>query len=253
MRRYIFDLPRVMMTIISLCFLGACNYGDNTLPERESKVTLYGTAQTPGVDASNSVRVGQFIINNFQVGTQEVDMSFASSTEFGIGSNINNANIRSNEDAELATAASHPQTNILISSGDHRTAVIGEGNTPNGNYTEITFKLYQNKSASSGSFARDKSLYLLGTFSGKPVRLWLTGEETIRAAADTPNGYEISTNSDLLLRFNLEKLLENIDLEDARDGNRDGFIDIGPNNVDGNADLHSSLRTNVTGAVEFSN
>jgi len=252
MRRYINNFPRMVIAIISLSFMGACNYGDNALPERESRVTLYATAQSPGVDAASTVRIGQFIISNFQVGTQEVDMSFASSTEFGIGSNINNANIRSNEDAELSTAASQPQTNVLISSGSHRTAVIGEGNTPNGNYTEITFKLYQNKSASSGSFARDKSLYILGTFSGRPVRLWLTNEENIRATANTPNGYEIASNSDLLLRFNLEKLMENINLADAKDGNRDGFIDIGPNNVDGNEDLFFYLRSNVSEAVEFS-
>jgi len=242
-----------MMFICSLGFMGACNYGDNTLPERESRVTLYGTAQTPGADATGSVRVGQLVINNFQVGTQEIDMSFASSTEFGIGSNINNVNIRSNEEAELATDASQPQTNILISSGSHRTAVIGKGNTPNGNYTEITFKLYQNRSASSSSFARDKSFYILGTFGGKPVRMWLTNEENIRATADTPNGYEITSNSDLILRFNLEKLLQNIDLADANDRNRDGFIDIGPNNVDGNADLYTNFRSNALNSVEFSN
>jgi len=252
MKSYIFDLPRVLIAVICLGFIGACNYGDNMLPERESRVTLYGTAKAFEADATNSVRIGQFNINNFQVGTQDIDMSFASSTEFGIGSNINNANIRSNEDAELAVDASQPQTNILISSGGHRTAVIGEGNTPNGNYTEITFKLYQNKSASSTSFARDKSLYLLGTFGGKPVRMWLTTEETIRATADTPNGYEITLNSDLLLRFDLEKLLENINIADAKDGNRDGFIDIGPNNVDGNNELYTYLRSNVSGAVEFS-
>lgn len=244
--------PLVIMSILILVSVGACNYGDNTLPERSSRVTLYGTATT-STNAGNNISVGSFTINNFQIGTQEVDMSYASSSEFGIGSNINTANIRSNEDAELATAASQPQTNTLISSGAHRTAVIGEGSTPNGNYTEITFKLYQNKNASSTSFARDKSLYILGMIGGKPVRMWLTAEETIRATSEHPNGLQISSNSDLLLRFNLDKLLDDINFGTAKDGNSDGFIDIGPNNVDGNRNLYDTFRNNISNAVEFSN
>jgi len=252
MRRIFRNLPQVMVAIIILWGVGACNYGNDTLPERSSRVTLYGTATTPGLGDANSIRVGSFIISNFQVGTQEIDMSFVSATEFGLGSNINTANIRSNEDTELAISASTPQNNILISSGDHRTAVIGEGSTLNGNYTEITFKLFQNKNASAGSFAQDKSLYILGMISGKPVRIWLTTEDTFRATAELPDGYKIQDNTDLLLRFNLEKLLDNINFGTANDRNSDGFIDIGPNNVDGNGELYSIFRSNLSNSVEFS-
>lgn len=253
MRMIFRKVSKVMITLIILGSVGACNYGDNTLQERSSRVTLYGTATSSSPTDTNSTRVGSFIISNFQVGTQDIDMSYVSSTEFGLGSNINTANIRSNEETELATSASTPQNNILISSGDHRTAVIGEGSTPNGNYTEITFKLFQNRTASSGSFARDKSLYILGMISGKPVRLWLTTEDTIRATADVPNGYEIHANTDLLIRFNLNKLLDNINLGTAKDRNSDGFIDIGPNNVDSNGELYNIFRSNLNTSVEFSN
>lgn len=253
MRKNFCNLNKVMIALFILVIAGACNYGDDALPQRFSSVTLYGTAKTSDNGPTNTIRVGSFIINNFQVGTQEIDLSFASSTEFGIGSNINNVTIRSNAEDELAISASKPQTNTLVSSGNHRTAVIGEGSTPNGNYTEISFNLYQNKNASSSSFARDKSLYILGMYEGKPVRLWLTAEESLRATADTPNGYVISSNSDLLLRFNLDKLLENMDFSTARDRNSDGFMDIGPNNVDSNGDLYSIFRANLPNAVEFSN
>lgn len=253
MRRIFSKVPKVMMTLFILGSVGACNFGDNTLPEMVSRVTLYGTAITSDTNTTNSTRVGSFIISNFQVGTQDIDMSYVSSTEFGLGSNINTANIRSNEEAELATSASTPQNNILISSGDHRTAVIGEGSTPNGNYTEISFKLFQNKNAPTGSFARNKSLYILGMISGKPVRIWLTTEDTIRVTAELPNGYQIHTNSDLLLKFNLEKLLDNINFGTANDRNSDGFIDIGPDNVDGNGELYSIFRSNLSNSVEFAN
>jgi len=251
MRRIISKVPQMMMAVIMLGSIGACNYGLDTLPERESRVTLYGTAITSDATNTNNVRVGSLIISNFQIGTQAIDMSYASSTEFGVGSNINNVTIRSNADAELIASASQPQTNTLISSGDHRTAVIGEGTTPNGNYTEITLRLYQNKSASSTSFARDKSLYILGTSNGRPVRIWLTNEENIRATSERANGYEITSDSDLLLRFNLEKLLDNINLGSANDGNKDGFIDIGPEDVDGNGELFNILRSNLSSFIEF--
>lgn len=242
-----------MVALFIFLSVGACNYGDNVLPQRFSKVTLYGIAITSENGPSNNIKVGSFIINNFQVGTQEIDMSFASSTEFGLGSNINNVTIRSNAEEELGVSASKPQINTLISSGDHRTAVIGEGSTPNGNYTEVTFQLYQNKNAPSSSFTRDKSLYILGLYEGKPVRMWLTTEESLRATADTPNGYRISSNADLILRFNLDKLLENIDFDKARDRNSDGFIDIGPNNVDSNGEIYTTFRTNLINAIEFAN
>lgn len=244
--------PRVMITFICLGFFASCNYGLDTLPQRYSKVTLYGIAQSAAASPGQEINIGAFRVSNFQVGTQDMDMSFASSTEFGIGSDINNVTIRSNQDAELAVASSKPQTNILITSGNLRTSVIGEGSTPNGNYTEITFKLYANTTAPSGSFVRNKSLYIIGNYSGKPVRMWLVSEETVRATTATPNGVQIASDSDLILKFNLDKLLENIDFASAKDANSDGIIDIGPNNVDGNGELFSSLRSNLSHSVELS-
>ncbi|KEO73197.1 hypothetical protein [Anditalea andensis] len=240
-----------IIAIIILTALGSCNYGADNLPERSSKVSLYCTALTNNTDPVNSIRIGDLTISNLQVGTQNIQMNYASSSEFGIGSNINNANIRTNDEAELSLSASQPQINTLISSGNHRTAILGEGSTPNGNYTEIAFQLYPNKNASSDSFVRDKSLYILGSYNGRPIRIWLTSEDTFRVPADTPNGYVINADADLILRFNLVKLLENVNIETARDRNSDGFIDIGPNNVDGNSDIYSVFRSNLPNSVEF--
>lgn len=249
MRTTILNLMVPLALVLSLA---SCNNDDDNIKEGESRITIKSTAQITQTTSENSrVVVGAFSIRNFQVGIQNFDMSYAASSDIKAGVNIGNLQLKSNATTEVGTSASQPKTSILINEGVYQTAVIGEGSTPNGNYTEITFKLHQNQTAGTDSFVKGKSLYIIGEVSGKPARIFMTGEEPIRATASATNGYEINGNTDLLVRFNLNNLFANMNLATATDGNGDGIIDIGPNNVDNNSALFTKIRANLNSSVEF--
>lgn len=242
----------LLMPLAIVVALGSCNKDDENLNPGESQITLKGTAETTaGASANARVSVGAFSVTHFQVGVQSFDMYYAATTDLKAGVDISSLTLRSTASAGLTTAASQPKTNILIQDGSYVTTVIGEGLTPNGNYSEVTFKLFQNNSASAESFARGKSLYILGNVNGKPVRVWMVAEESIRAQAASTNGYEVKSQSDLFIKFNLNSLFANMNLATALDTNGDGIIDIGPNNVDGNGALHTKIRSNLNSSVEF--
>jgi hypothetical protein len=252
MKRSFLNIGRIFMPFGIAFSLIACTTDDETPVEGESRVTLRGTAQESQAGAPNSrVVVGAFAVSEFQVGSQDVEMSYAAKSQIGAGINLGNINLSTNINAELGTSASQPKTNVLIANGEHQVAVIGEGRTPDGTYTEITFDLHQNTTAPEGDFARGKSLYIIGEINNTPARIWFEAEESLRATAQSAQGYQIEGNTDLWLYFNMDQLFANTNFSAAQDLNGDGIIDIGPNNVDGNGTLHTSLRSNLSSSVEF--
>jgi len=249
MRKTILNLLLPLAIVVTL---GSCNNDDENLKAGESKITLIGTAQqSQGGSANAKVSVGAFTVTHFEVGVQNLDMSYAAASDIRVAGSIAGITLKSNATAELGTATSKPKTNVFVQEGDYKTTILGEGSTPNGNYTEVTFKLFPNNTSSSDSFAKGKSLYILGNVNGKPARIWMTAEESVRATSTATNGYEINAATDLRLRFNLNSLFANMNLATALDTNQDGIIDIGPNNVDGNGALHTKIKANLDSAVEF--
>jgi len=248
MKKTILNLLLPLAIVVTL---GSCKDDENLTPG-ESQITLKGTAQqAAGGSANARVSVGAFNVNHFQVGVQSLDMYYAASTDIRAGVDISAVTLRSSANTGLSTSASQPKTNILIQEGNYQPTVIGEGLAPHGNYKEVTFTLFRNNSATADSFAKGKSLYIVGNVNGKTVRIWMTAEEPIRAQAAPTNGYEVNSQSDLFIRFNLNNLFANMNLATALDTNGDGIIDIGPNNVDGNGQLHTRIKSNLNSSVEF--
>lgn len=249
MKKTILNLLLPLAIVVTL---GSCNNDDDNLTPGESQITLKGTAHQGSSGSANArVSVGGYSITHFQVGIQNLDMSYAAAADIKAGVNIGNLTLKSNANAGLGTAASQPKTHNFILDSKQEASVIGEGLTPNGNYTEVTFRLFKNNTAAADNFLNGKSLYIMGSVNAKPVRVWMTAEEPIRATAAAANGYEINTNADLMIRFNLNSLFANMNLATAIDGNNDGIIDIGPNNVDGNGLLHTKIKSNLNSSVEF--
>ena len=232
--------------------LASCNNEDENLASGESKITLRGTAQQPNTNGADArITVGAFTVTHFEVGLQDFDMYYAASADIRAGVDISGITLRSSANTGLSTAASQPKTNILIQQGNHQSTVIGEGLSPHGYYQEVTLKLFQNNSAVQDSFAKGKSLYILGNINGKTVRIWMTAEESLRVEAAGTNGYEINSDTELVLWFNLNSLFSNMNLATALDTNGDGMVDIGPNNVDGNGALHTKIKANLESSIEL--
>lgn len=205
-----------------------------------------GTSASP----NERIEVGALAISEFTLGTQEVNMMYLPESAVEAGVTLDIGTLKTNIDAQIATSSSKPQTLTLASGGEVKKTKIGEGETPNGIYSEITFKLYKNTDA-AGSAAANKSLLITGDLEGTPVQIWLEGEEMIRATSKSAEGYQIDGQSSLLVTFNTDKIFANVNFDTASDFDQNGTIEIGPNNADANGSLYSRIKTNFESSVEF--
>lgn len=237
----------------------ACN--DEDLPRPgHSNAEINSTLTSSNSDANSSadisspesrIGIGAFTVTEFTLGMQEVNMMYLPESAVEAGVSLEIGTLKTNIDAEIGTSSSKPQTITLAADGEIRKAKIGEGETPKGVYSEITFKLYKNTAAGGHEAASSNSLFITGDHNGTPVHIWLETEEMIMATSKSADGYEVDGNSSLLLTFNLDKIFANVNFDLASDFDKNGTIEIGPHNADANGSLHSKIKSNFASSVEF--
>ncbi|GAB4107828.1 hypothetical protein GCM10028791_02750 [Echinicola sediminis] len=245
------NFAKWMMPLSLGLVLVACSEDEETPKEGHSQVTLKSTAEgESGTSSENGrVRAGAMSISSFKVGTQDMEMKYVSMAEINAGISIGNGTLQSNISAELGSEVSQQKNLSLIADGESKVVVIGQGETPNGNYTEVLFKLYQNTEAGTESEMQDKSLLITGEVEGKATHVWLEAEKQLRAAAESSQGYEVNGNTDMNIVFDMQQVFAGVDMSAALDTDLDGVIEIGPGNVDGNAALYSKIESNIESAV----
>ena len=242
---------KAMFVLIFLAF--SCTEKDDQDPnEIQSQATL-NAAVAEGSSASSSINgkiiIGGFAANEFRVGIKDVIMNYAAKAEILAGIGIGNINLKSNVNTSLQTSAAKNKTLVLVSEGDSQIEVVGDGNTPEGNYTEVEFKLYRNKQVNKNELYFDKSLFIEGELQGSPSIIWMNAEKTLIASAESAEGVEVVGQTKMIMVFELTRLFEDVDFSSAVDGNGNGRIEIGPNNEDGNASLYSKIESNLESSV----
>ncbi|WP_200974962.1 hypothetical protein [Echinicola sp. 20G] len=245
------NIAKWMMPLSLGLMMMACSEDEEMPKEGNSQVTLKSTAEgEAGSTSENSrVDVGAMSVTSFQVGTKDVEMKYVSQAEISAGISIGNGTLLTNLSAELGSEVAKEKSLSLVEEGESKVEVIGEGETPNGNYTEVIFKLYQHSEASAESEMKNKSLLIMGEMEGKPTKVWLSAEKQLRAAAESTDGYQVDGNTDMSVVFDMEALFEGVDMTTALDANADGTVEIGPENVDGNGVLYSKVENNLESAV----
>lgn len=118
-------------------------------------------------------------------------------------------------------------------------------NIPNGVYEEVEFKMAKNNNSESELF--NKSVLIKGTIGSIPFVFWHNIDEDFEIDyEDAGQNLVISDNSaTLVIDFNLDAVLANVDLSNAQDGNGDGLIEISPNDPDGNQSLANTIKNKI--------
>lgn len=118
-------------------------------------------------------------------------------------------------------------------------------NIPNGVYEEVEFKMARNTNSASELF--NKSVLIKGTIGTTPFVFWHNIDEDFEIDyEDAGQNLVISDNSaTLVIDFNLDAVLANVDLSNAQDGNGDGLIEISPNDTDGNQSLANTIKDKI--------
>ncbi|QDH78765.1 hypothetical protein FKX85_06840 [Echinicola soli] len=233
----------------------ACSDDEETPKEGYSQVTLKSTAEgnSESTSENNRVDVSGMSITSFQVGTRDMEMKYVSQAGIDAGISIGNGILETNISAELGSQVSQEKSLTLVADGESQVSVIGEGETPNGSYTEVIFKLYQHSEASAESEMKDKSMLIQGEVEGKSTQVWFAAEKQLRAVAESSQGYEVNGNTDMTVVFDLEAMFAGVEMDAALDANADGVVEIGPDNVDGNAALYSKIESNIESAIVLKN
>ncbi|WP_089239984.1 hypothetical protein [Belliella buryatensis] len=224
---------------------------DSNLDEPQSNVALSATAESSSPDARMNERVivNGFAASQFAVGTKDVEMRYAAKADLLAGISIGNITLRTNLNTAFHNEASKSRNVILINDGNVRVSAIAEGRSPQGNYTEVNFRLFKKTEGSANDPMYDKSLWMAGEIDGKVTTIWLTAEKMIKARSENAAGVEVDGDTEMVLAFDMDKLFAGVDFNTAIDANGDGRIDIGPNSADGNAAILTRIESNLESAV----
>ncbi|MDX5337472.1 MAG: hypothetical protein LPK25_00490 [Cyclobacteriaceae bacterium] len=256
MKKYSNLLGKISLALALGMAFGACsNEEDQTItdPQTQARLSTTATGSSQAGSENGRVVVGGMTVSNFYVGTQTVEMRYFAKADLLADISLGNLQLKSNTSAGLQTSSSSQKTHALITSGNAQFSVVGEGSTPEGNYREVSFKLFKNTSGNANDPMYQKSLAITGEVNGKITTFWTESEKVIRAASESSTGVQVDNNTEMVLVFELEKLFAGVDFSTALDANLDGRIDISPNSPDGNQAIFSRIESNLESAVSLKN
>lgn len=122
---------------------------------------------------------------------------------------------------------------------------------PNGIYEEIEFEFEKSKNSESILFG--KSMELTGEINGQAFVFSHDFEDEIEIDyEDTNQSLVIDNNTkEVVINFNLNAVLDMVDLSTATDDDGDGVITISPTDMDGNNDLAEVLKQAIKTQIEL--
>ena len=246
MRNPIKQLSHALLPLGVMATMMACT--DDDMPRHGfTRAEIQATA-TSNAD-STPITIGDFTVEHFSVGAQNVEMMFLHHDAVDAGVTLENGTLKPNSDSPLARSSAAAKQLILTNAGELQNTPVAKGETPSGIYNELTFKL--TKIANDTNGPTGKSLVLTGTVDEKPVLIWLESEDIVSVPAKSSEGYEISGEALFILEFNLDKMLASVNFDNATDFNNNGIIEIGPNNVDANGSIFNVIRNNIAASMQF--
>lgn len=131
------------------------------------------------------------------------------------------------------------------------TKAMGTVNLKQGDYTGITLQFKQDTELTETNPMYGKTLKIEGNVNNQLMSIHTDTEEMLAAVAAS-GAISISGDQEVFLNFDLNRLLENVDLTLAMDGNGNGTVEIEPDNLDRNRDLYLTIIGNLENALYIS-
>ena len=189
------------------------------------------------------------VLNSFKVNIREIEFNVAGFAGKDGGGDDNgpgwddNGSFDSNDEAELLG----PWELDLL----NQTVPVTTVTVPNGTYSEVEFKLSPSLVAASPIFG--KTVEIQGTINGTPFVYWNNFDQKYEIHYQDPTQNLVITNGsyDLVFNYDLNQVVNAIDLSSAVDGNGNGVIEIGPNDTDGNNALAVAFHDHMHDGCEM--
>lgn len=215
---------------LSLCTVSCTNDekvngGDNVKLVAKTTYGLSSKARTAITD-------NKVVVNSFKINIKEI--------EFDMDDDFSNGDGFYGDDDDIELKGPF-ELNLL----GGPTEIVGL-NIPNGVYEEVEFKMHKSNNSSSDMF--NKSIKMEGTINAVPFIFWHNVEEDFEIDyEDTNQQLVVKENNpvNVVFDFDLNAVLSAIDLSTAVDGNKDGIIEISPNDPDGNRSLANKIKDKI--------
>jgi len=171
------------------------------------------------------------------------------------GANLLNATIRIRE-VGLVQPTNPITQSIGISDGSVQQITLLNSGLPtsptnfgsavvnHGEYDRLILRLERGSALPEGDPMRNRSLLISGTVNNRILNIHTDSEEIVTAVLGG-GPYTITSDENLVLSINLNRLFHDIDLTEAQDGDGDGTIQIEPSNIDGNRLLYNQMVNNL--------
>lgn len=244
MRNPIKNLSHALLPLGLAAMMMACN--DDDMPRHGfTRAEIQAIPTT--TSGASPITIGDFELEHFNIGVKNVEMMFLHYDAVAAGVTLENGTLKPNSDSPLARSSSAAKQLVLANTGNIQSNTIGTGETPSGIYNEIKLSW----SRSVDIYGPAKSFFLSGKVNDKTVHIWLDGEEEVSIPAKSSTGYEISGQTLFVIEFNLDKILANVNFDNATDFDNNGIIEIGPNNADANGSIYNVIRNNIAASMQF--
>jgi hypothetical protein len=245
MRKFLNVLTLLAFTSILL----ACKKEDEEIaPTVQMINTSIEVTALAGEESSLQVMINGFTFSEFYLSTRNASMKYIPMIE-GVAQG-NAKQINSNSSLQESTA--RRRNLILVRQGRVSVETLGEGESPEGVYSEMEFQMIRSNTDNPNNPMFQKSLLITGTIDGKFARIWTEMERKINAQVDGSEGIHLVDGVGMMLILNLEEVLKDIDFSTALDLNGDGRIEISPNSPDGNEFILRKIEANLLSAWSIS-
>lgn len=226
---------KIFLAIIGFTIMMASCSSDSGSDGNQMKVFAKGTY----VDPNNKATKGgdfpsnEIVITSFRVNVEQVTLKYFDAIDDDDPDDGDDRNDGDEDhDYKRITVTGPWELDLL-----NQTTAITTISVPNGTYKKAELQLGKSLEATSPIF--NKTVAIKGTVNGVPFVFWHDYDQTLKLNyAHIDESVVINNNSfDLVFNFDLNKLVDMVDLSSAVDGDGDGVIEIGPDDTDGNNEL----------------
>lgn len=237
------------ITVLSIAALTALTFvscEDDNNDAGKSKVQLVVKANTTPSVAKNTMKnslANAIAIESFWVNIDEIEFDLTDEWEDKL-----------NDSIVEAQELKGPFLVNLMSPEALNGFSLGTAIIPDAVYEEVEFEFDRCLDVNNKEM-NNRSMYITGKINSTPFILWYNDE--VEFEISLANNTAFSLNGDnvrLFIDFNITQItssLNNLNLSSAVDGNNNGIIEIGPNDLDGNNKLAEKIIEALEESVEL--
>lgn len=235
-------MKNFLLGITATALIASCTSSEDEAPvEAQSEVTIAATLGSSINDAG--ARTSDLIQGNFKI--QDVKLSV---------DNVKLILRATSQDSKKPTIVQirdrDPQILDLVDDGEIKVAPIGSAMAYDGVYGKLTLDLVHADVPEEDDMS-GYSVMIKASWFDIPaiVNVDLEGEWVVQFN----QGIEVDGAQEMLLTMYYDKILEDVPPSLVGDGNGDGLIELGPNNVDDNGEAYDMIVANMEKALVMKN